>query len=115
MVSSIGTWMEGLGIQWLMAEQTGSTVMLGWLAAAQLGPMLVFGIFGGLAGGAQLVSQIKGIAAVGAFSFVFAFVLFFILKSTIGIRVSEEEEIGGLDIGEHGGEAYPDFQPITEA
>ncbi len=49
MVSSIGTWMEGLGIQWLMAEQTGSTVMLGWLAAAQLGPMLVFGIFGGLA------------------------------------------------------------------
>lgn len=49
MVSSIGTWMEGLGVQWLMAEQTGSTVMLGWLAAAQLGPMLVFGMLGGLA------------------------------------------------------------------
>ena len=49
MVSSIGTWMEGLGVQWLMAEQTGSTVMLGWLAAAQLGPMLLLGIFGGLA------------------------------------------------------------------
>lgn len=49
MVSSIGTWMEGLGVQWLMAEQTGSTVMLGALAAAQLGPMLVFGLLGGLA------------------------------------------------------------------
>jgi MFS family permease len=49
MVSSIGTWMEGLGVQWLMAEQTGSTVMLGWLAAAQLGPMLVLGLLGGLA------------------------------------------------------------------
>jgi len=49
MVSSIGTWMEGLGVQWLMAEQTGSTVMLAWLAAAQLGPMLLLGIFGGLA------------------------------------------------------------------
>lgn len=49
MVSSIGTWMEGLGVQWLMAQQTGSTVMLGVLAAAQLGPMLVLGMLGGLA------------------------------------------------------------------
>lgn len=49
MISSIGTWMEGLGVQWLMAEQTRSTVMLGVLAAAQLGPMLVLGMLGGLA------------------------------------------------------------------
>jgi len=49
MVSSIGTWMEGLGVQWLMAEQTGSTIMLAWLAAAQLGPMLLLGLLGGLA------------------------------------------------------------------
>ena len=49
MVSSIGTWMEGLGVQWLRAQQTGSPVMLGALAAAQLGPMLVLGLFGGLA------------------------------------------------------------------
>ncbi len=49
MISSIGTWMEGLGVQWLMAEKTGSTVMLGALAAAQLGPMLVLGMLGGLA------------------------------------------------------------------
>jgi len=49
MISSIGTWMEGLGVQWLMAEQTRSTVMLGALAVAQLGPMLVLGLLGGLA------------------------------------------------------------------
>lgn len=48
MGSSIGTWMEGVGVQWLMAEQTTSTVMLGLLAAAQLGPMLVLGLPAGL-------------------------------------------------------------------
>lgn len=48
MGSSIGTWMEGVGVQWLMAEQTASTVMLGVLAAAQLGPMLLLGLPAGL-------------------------------------------------------------------
>lgn len=76
---------------------------------------LAVGIFGKLAGFAQIVSQLKGIVAVGAFTFVFAFVLFFILKLVMGLRVSEEEEVGGLDIGEHGQEAYPDFQPQAES
>jgi MFS family permease len=48
MGSSIGTWMEGVGVQWLMAEQTSSTLMLGLLAAAQLGPMLILGLPAGL-------------------------------------------------------------------
>lgn len=48
MGSSIGTWMEGVGVQWLMAEQTSSTLMLGALAAAQLGPMLILGLPAGL-------------------------------------------------------------------
>ncbi|MDC0716315.1 MFS transporter [Nannocystis bainbridge] len=48
MASSIGTWMEGVGVQWLMAEQTSSTLMLGALAAAQLGPMLILGLPAGL-------------------------------------------------------------------
>lgn len=48
MGSSIGTWMEGVGVQWVMAEQTASSLMLGALAAAQLGPMLVLGLPGGL-------------------------------------------------------------------
>jgi Amt family ammonium transporter len=75
---------------------------------------LCVGIFGAMAGGAQIVTQLKGIAAIGAFTFAFAFVLFLILKVTTGIRVSEEEEIGGLDIGEHGSKAYPDFAPVSE-
>ena len=37
------------------------------------------------------------------------------LKKTIGIRVSREEEIAGLDIGEHGNSAYPDFAPAVES
>jgi Amt family ammonium transporter len=36
-----------------------------------------------------------------------------VLRKTIGIRVSEEEEREGLDLGEHGNMAYPDFRPST--
>jgi Amt family ammonium transporter len=43
-----------------------------------------------------------------------AFVLFFVIKLVMGLRVSQEEEVGGLDIGEHGSHAYPDFQSIAE-
>jgi Amt family ammonium transporter len=71
---------------------------------------LAVGLFGGLAGGAQLMDQLVGILAIGVFTFAFAFVLFYVLKLTIGLRVSPEEETEGLDIGEHGNEAYPDFQ-----
>ncbi len=76
---------------------------------------LAVGLFGNLAGGAQLMSQLKGIVSVGVFTFVFAYVLFLILKVTIGIRVSPEEETEGLDIGEHGNEAYPDFTPAHKS
>jgi len=72
---------------------------------------LAVGLFGKLAGTAQIVSQLKGIAAVGGFSFIFALVVFYALKMTIGLRVSAEEETEGLDLGEHGNEAYPDFTP----
>lgn len=67
---------------------------------------LAVGIFGSLAGGAQLVSQIIGILAYGAGAFIFAFALFFVLKLTLGIRVSKEEEEEGLDAYEHGMNAY---------
>lgn len=76
---------------------------------------LAVGIFGNLAGGAQLMSQLTGIAAIGVFTFVFAYVVFLVLKLTMGIRVSAEEEIEGLDIGEHGNEAYPDFTPAHKS
>jgi Amt family ammonium transporter len=70
---------------------------------------LAVGLFGGLAGAAQLKSQLIGIITIGVFTFVFALVLFLIIKAVMGLRVSEAEETTGLDLGEHGNEAYPDF------
>ncbi len=63
----------------------------------------------GLTRGQQFFVQLKGVIAVGLFTFIGALVVWFILKATMGIRVSAEEEIEGLDVGEHGNEAYPDF------
>lgn len=57
-----------------------------------------------------LVAQLTGVVAVGAFSFTVSLVLWYIIKAIMGLRVSKEEEVEGLDIGEHGMEAYPDFQ-----
>jgi Amt family ammonium transporter len=70
---------------------------------------LAVGLFGSLAGGAQLISQLIGIAVTGIFCFTFAFAVFYVMKLTIGIRVSETEEIEGLDIHEHGMHAYTDI------
>jgi Amt family ammonium transporter len=67
---------------------------------------LAVGIFGDLAGLGQLWIQLYGTLSIGAFIFVFAFLLLFILKKTIGIRVSAEEEERGLDISEHDMKAY---------
>jgi Amt family ammonium transporter len=50
--------------------------------------------------------QIIGILAIGAFTFIFSFILFYIIKVTMGLRVSEEEEEKGLDIMEHELHAY---------
>jgi Amt family ammonium transporter len=58
----------------------------------------------------SIVSQLIGIAAIGAACFTSAFIIFYAIKVTMGIRVSEEEELKGLDIGEHGMEAYNGFQ-----
>ena len=59
--------------------------------------------------GFTFLGQLTGVLAVIAAAFLFSFALFAILKKTMGIRVSPEEESEGLDIGEHGQEAYPDF------
>lgn len=73
----------------------------------------IFGISEKLDGAGGLGVQILGTFAIGLTAFIIALVLFMILKSTIGIRVSESEELEGLDIGEHGMEAYPDFPNAT--
>lgn len=70
---------------------------------------LAVGIFGDLAGWEQLGNQAIGIVSIGSFCVISTYVILKILKSTVGIRVSEEEEIEGLDIHEHGMDAYPDF------
>ena len=60
----------------------------------------------------QLVSQLIGVGAVGAFVAVTAGLLFLGIKVTIGLRVSPEEELAGLDVEEHGAPGYgPDVTP----
>ena len=75
---------------------------------------LFAGIWGTIAvvfynGDASIGTQIQGIIAYGVFTFVASLVVWFILKAIMGIRVSEEDEINGLDMSELGMEAYPEF------
>ncbi len=58
-------------------------------------------------------TQLLGIASYAAVCFPAALIIFGVLKATVGIRVHEDEEIKGLDIGEHGMEAYCGFQIFT--
>lgn len=79
---------------------------------------LVCGIWGTLAVALfntqySLKAQIVGILAAGVTCFISAYIIFYVLKLLIGVRVSEEEELKGLDIGEHGMEAYSGFQIFT--
>ncbi len=64
-------------------------------------------------GAAQFMVQLKGVVAVGAFTFAISALVWWLLKVTIGIRVSAEDEEAGLDATEMGMEAYPDDLPRT--
>ncbi len=69
------------------------------------------GLFFG--GGFDLLgAQLIGVLTVGAFTFGSAMLVWYAIKKTVGLRVSLKEEIEGLDIYEHGNQAYPDFQPV---
>ena len=79
---------------------------------------LVCGILGTLFVGVfspdyTVLTQLIGVLAYGAVCFPAALLIFFVLKKTVGIRVSKEEEVKGLDLGEHGQEAYHGFQFFT--
>jgi Amt family ammonium transporter len=63
----------------------------------------------GLSPIAQTMVQLKGVLYVGAFTFLISLAFWYAIKATMGVRVSAEEEIEGLDVGEHGISAYPDF------
>jgi Amt family ammonium transporter len=81
---------------------------------------LVCGIWGTLAAGmfntkaffsySQITTQIVGIAAVGAFSFCSAFIVYRLIDAVLGMRVSALQEQRGLDIAEHAEVGYPEFQ-----
>ena len=58
---------------------------------------------------ANLMTQLTGIVAYGVFTFAASLVVWIILKMVMGIRVSEDAELAGLDMAELGMEAYPDF------
>jgi Amt family ammonium transporter len=71
---------------------------------------LAVGIFGALAGMDQFISQLVGIVSYAAICIGASFVILFTLKKTVGIRVSQTEELEGLDGYEHGMDAYSDFR-----
>lgn len=74
---------------------------------------LAVGIFG--VGDFSFMTQLIGTLSIILFTFVFSLIVFGAIKVVMGVRVSEEEEVEGLDIGEHGQEAYPDFQPVSKS
>ncbi|WP_291870308.1 ammonium transporter [Maribacter sp.] len=71
---------------------------------------LAVGIFGSMAGFDQFLTQLYGVLIVGAFCIVTSGIILGVLKTTLGLRVSKDEEMEGLDIHEHGMDAYPDFR-----
>jgi Amt family ammonium transporter len=86
------------------------TIAVGLFAQEKFGG--VNGLFFG-GGFGQLGVQIVGVVAVFAWTFVTSLVLFTVIKATVGLRVTRDEELRGLDIGEHGTEAYTDFEVYT--
>ena len=91
------------------------TLAVGLLADPTVCPAASVAKKGLLLGGGfeQLVPQVIGVVAVGAFVFGVSIVGWVIIRAIAGLRVTPEEELEGLDIGEHGNYAYPDFQMAT--
>ena len=88
------------------------TLALGLFAAAPYAggkDQPPIGLFAG-GGINSFANQLVGVVAVGAFTFVISWIIWIIINATLGIRVSHDEEIQGLDIAEHGMEGYPDFE-----
>ncbi|MFS4416704.1 ammonium transporter [Maribacter sp. 2307ULW6-5] len=71
---------------------------------------LAVGLFGDKASGAQFLTQLYGVLIIGAFCVLTSGLILGTLKATLGLRVSREEELEGLDIHEHGMDSYPDFR-----
>ncbi|MEK4522654.1 ammonium transporter [Psychrobacillus sp. FSL W7-1493] len=91
------------------------TLSTGFFATTELATTGKPGLFYG-GGVDQLLVQLMGVAACGAFAFAVSYAILFIMKKVMGgIRVTEEEEIMGLDMSEHGNYGYPEQMVLEEA
>ncbi|MBD7942758.1 ammonium transporter [Psychrobacillus sp. FSL K6-2684] len=91
------------------------TLSTGFFATTELATTGKPGLFYG-GGIDQLLVQLMGVAACGAFAFAVSYAILFIMKKVMGgIRVTEEEEIMGLDMSEHGNYGYPEQMVLEEA
>jgi CBS domain-containing protein len=82
--------------------------LLGGLAAGLWAPMIPNGFHGYTV---HFLPQLIGTVTAIAYGLVASVAVFWVLKHTIGLRVSEDEELSGLDVAEHGMAAYPEFFP----
>ena len=90
------------------------TIAVGLFAVPAVGEFTGMGDAAGLfyGGGVALLGvQVLGTLVISAWAFVTMGILFYAMKKTIGVRVSEQEEIEGLDISEHFTTSYPEFGP----
>jgi Amt family ammonium transporter len=65
------------------------------------------GLFYG-GGWEQLGVQVMGVVTAGGYAFIMSFIILLVIKAVVGLRVTEEEEIMGLDLSEHGAYGYPE-------
>jgi len=92
------------------------TLCAGLFAEAAYGEASGVGAVNGLffgGGWSQFLTQLTGVVSVFLWVFTSAFILFFVVKKTVGLRASDEEQLKGLDISEHGMESYSGFQIFT--
>ncbi len=92
------------------------TLAVGLFAQASYGESSGVGSINGLlfgGGFSQFLTQLIGVLSVFVWVFGSALVLFYIIKKTVGLRASDEEQLKGMDISEHGMEAYSGFQIFT--
>jgi len=89
------------------------TLSTGFFATPELASVGLPGLFYG-GGLEQLGVQLMGVVTSGAYAFAVSFIILFIMKKLVGIRVTEEEEIMGLDMSEHGSYGYPEQFTASE-
>ena len=91
------------------------TLSTGFFATPELAFTGSPGLFYG-GGFDQLLVQLYGVVACGSFAFIVSFIILYVMKLVMGgLRVTEEEEIMGLDLSEHGSYGYPEQMKLEEA